>query len=238
MTPIPELLKITDHEDKHFWYRERRAVLARELRKIGRPRPGARALDIGAAGGGNTRVLVEHGWDALIADLFEEGIAIAKARGLQAIYADARDLPVESNSFGLVTAMDMLEHIEEDHLVAREINRVLEPGGTAYITVPCSMKLWSAHDVAVAHVRRYERDSLAAVIEGAGLVIDRMWSWNVLLRPVVAMRRRVTTGSDMEQLHPVINAGLSAILWAERYLPVKSLPGVSLICRARKVRTS
>ena len=61
-----------------------------------------------------------------------------------------------------------------------------------------------------------------------------MTSWNVLLRPVVALRRRSSTGSDLEQLHPVVNAGLRAIVTAERYLPVGRLPGVTLLVRARK----
>lgn len=231
---ISEIRKITDLEDRHFWYRERRAILARELNRIGPPRPGARALDIGAAGGGNTRVLIAHGWRALATDYSEDAVATARQRGLDAVFADARQLPVESAAFGFVAAMDVLEHIEEDHLVAREIARVLEPGGTAFISVPCSMSLWSAHDVAVGHVRRYDRHGLAQLVEQAGLVIDRLWYWNVLLRPVVAMRRKASSGSDMEELSPLVNGALTAILTVERYLPVKSLPGVSLMVRAHK----
>jgi hypothetical protein len=111
---------------------------------------------------------------------------------------------------------------------------VLRHGGTALIAVPADMALWSAHDVAVDHVRRYDRDGLASVIQKGGLIIEDMWSWNVLLRPVVKLRRKSTSGSDLDDINPVINTGLRAVITAERYLPVKSLPGVSLFVRARR----
>jgi hypothetical protein len=61
-----------------------------------------------------------------------------------------------------------------------------------------------------------------------------MWSWNVLLRPVVSLRRKSSTGSDLSKVNPLVNTSLRAIITAERYLPVKSLPGVSLFLRARR----
>ncbi|MEU9830625.1 class I SAM-dependent methyltransferase [Streptosporangium sp. NPDC048047] len=228
-----EIRRTVELEDRHWWYRERRAILARELRRIGAP--GA-ALDIGAAGGGNTRVLVEHGWDALVADFSETAVELARQRGLRAVHADARDLPLPDAGFDLVVAMDVLEHIEEDDAAARELVRVLRPGGRALISVPCDMALWSAHDVASGHVRRYTGDGLTALLTEAGLAIDRMWSWNVLLRPVVARRRRHTSGSDVVETSPLVNLALTAVITAERYLPVKSRPGVSLIVRAHRPR--
>ena len=90
---------------------------------------------------------------------------------------------MRSGTCGLVTAFDVLEHIDEDYLAAAEIARVLQPGGTALIAVPCDMALWSAHDDAVGHVRRYARSELASLIQKAGLTVEQMWSWNVLLRP-------------------------------------------------------
>ena len=61
-----------------------------------------------------------------------------------------------------------------------------------------------------------------------------MASWNVLLRPVVALRRRSSTGSDLDDLPAAVNTGLGLIVAAERYLPVKSWPGVSLLVRCRR----
>ncbi len=226
-----ELQLLTSLEDHHWWYKERRAILRRELRRL--PDPG-RALDIGAAGGGNTRVLKEHGWQAVALEYSDSAADIARSRHIRVMRADARELPIRSGTCGLVTAFDVLEHIDEDYLAAAEIARVLQPGGTALIAVPCDMALWSAHDDAVGHVRRYSRPELASLIQKAGLAIESIWSWNVLLRPAVAMRRKASTGSDLGEVSPVANGLLTAVVVAERYLPVKSRPGVSLMLRARR----
>jgi SAM-dependent methyltransferase len=226
-----EIRKLAALEDRHWWYRERRALLARALRKVSPPGP---ALDVGAAGGGNTRVLRTHGWSPVALEYSESGAEVAQERGLDVMRADARFLPFASGSMRLVVAFDILEHIEEDVRAAAEFRRVLRPGGSALIAVPCDMRLWSAHDEAVSHVRRYSRQTLTDTITKAGLVIDELWSWNVLLRPVAAWRRRKATGSDLDELNGVVNAALTTIVTVERYLPVKSLPGVSLMLRAHR----
>jgi SAM-dependent methyltransferase len=218
-------------EDRHWWYRERRAIIAGQLRRLGPP---GWAVEIGAAGGGNSLVLREHGWRVLATEYLDAGVRVARGRGLAAVRADARALPVASGAFDLLVAFDVLEHIDEDHLAAAEMFRVLRPGGTALVAVPADMALWSAHDVASGHFRRYTRTGLAELLGKGGLRIDAMWSWNVLLRPVVALRRRSSQGSDVTRPHPLVNAALGAVVRAERYLPVRSLPGVSLMVRAHR----
>src|SRR5579859_2631696 len=160
-----ELRTLADVEDRHWWYKERRSLLARELRRL--PAPGL-ALDIGAAGGGNTRVLREHGWRPVALEYAPTAAQIARERGVDVIRGDARELPMRTGSLDLVTAFDVLEHIEEDYLAASEITRVLRPGGTALIAVPADMALWSAHDEAVDHVRRYDRAGLTDLILKGG----------------------------------------------------------------------
>src|ERR1700722_11843873 len=199
-----ELRTLAEVEDRHWWYKERRSLLARELRHLGTP---GLALDIGAAGGGNTRVLRAHGWRPVALEYAPTAAQIARERGIDVVRADARELPLRTGSLDLVTAFDVLEHIEEDYLVAAEITRVLRPGGTALIAVPADMALWSAHDTAVGHVRRYTRGTLADVVVKGGLVIEEMWSWNVLLRPVVRLRRKSANGSDLGKVNPLVNTG-------------------------------
>ena len=223
-----EVRKLAALEDTHWWYRERRHLLAKALAGV---TPGP-ALDIGAAGGGNTRVLRDLGWTPVAMEYGPDGAEVAHERGLAAVRADARYLPLADGSLSLVVAFDILEHIEEDDLAVAEIRRVLRPDGTLLIAVPADPRLWSDHDVAVDHVRRYTRESLSEVLQRGGFEIARMTSWNVLLRPVVAMRRKKSSGSDLDDLHPVVNTALTAIITAERYLPVKQLPGVSLLVTA------
>ena len=225
-----EVRKLAALEDTHWWYRERRHLLAAALKGVA---PG-RAIDVGAAGGGNTRVLRDLGWDAAALEYGSDGAQVAAERGLPVMRADATSLPVGDAAVDLVVAFDVLEHLVEDDACAREIHRVLRPGGTFLVAVPCDPRLWSAHDEAVGHVRRYTRPTLRDLLLRNGFEIESMTSWNVLLRPVVALRRRSSNGSDLEDLNPVVNAGLRAIITAERYLPVKALPGVSLLVTARR----
>ncbi|KRF27972.1 bifunctional 2-polyprenyl-6-hydroxyphenol methylase/3-demethylubiquinol 3-O-methyltransferase UbiG [Phycicoccus sp. Soil802] len=227
-----EVRKLAALEDAHWWYRERRHLLGR---MIGGLRPGT-ALDIGAAGGGNTRVLRRAGWSVSALEYGADGAEVAAERGLSVVRGDATALPVSDDSLDLVVAFDVLEHIVDHDTAVSEVRRALRPGGMFLIAVPADPRLWSDHDVAVDHVRRYTRDTLRAVLERNGFEVASMTSWNVLLRPVVALRRRKASGSDLETVHPLVNLGLRAIVTAERYLPLKAMPGVTLMVRARPRR--
>ena len=226
-----EIRKSAALEQRHWWYAGRRALVRR---LVGPLSPG-RALDVGCGGGGNTGVLRELGWDVTGLEYSPVAARIAAGRGLPVVRGDARRLPVADDSMDLVMSTDMWEHIDDDRAVARETVRVLRPGGRALVAVPCSMRLWSGHDVALGHVRRYERDDLVDLMRGAGLEVVDVMSWNVLLRPVARMRRRHNQSeSEMEEVHPAVNAGLRLAVAAEQLLPVQRLPGISLVARAIK----
>src|SRR6478735_5341007 len=224
-----EVRKLPQLEDGHWWYRERRHLLAKAIAGL---TPG-RALDVGAAGGGNTRVLRDHGWEAVALEYGADGAEVAAGRGLSTLRSDATSLPLADDSLDLVVAFDLLEHLHDDDAAVAEVHRVLRPGGTYLVAVPADPRLWSDHDEAVDHVRRYTRQGLLDLLDRGGFEVTDVRSWNVLLRPVVAMRRRTSSGSDLDDVHPVVNFGLRSIITAERYLPVGSLPGVSLLLRAQ-----
>ena len=118
------------------------------------------------------------------AGVLPRGRPAGRAARAAVVRGDARRLPFRDESMDLVMSTDMWEHIDDDEAVARETARVLRPGGRALVAVPCSMKLWSGHDVALGHERRYERDELVGLMSGPGLEVVDVMSWNVLLRPV------------------------------------------------------
>ena len=228
-----ELTRLAALEDRHWWYAARRRLLRDQVS----PGAGDRALDVGAAAGGNTRVLRSLGWDAVAVEYSEVAAQVAAQRSVPVVRADATRLPFRDASAGLVVAFDVIEHIEDDVAAVREFARVLRPGGLLHLAVPADPALWSDHDVAVSHLRRYTRETLTAVLQGTELEVLDVWSWNVLLRPLVAMRRRSSSGSDLDAPHPVVNASLAAVLRLERRLSfVRSRRGVSLVLVARRSR--
>jgi SAM-dependent methyltransferase len=225
-----EVRKLAELEDRHWWYTERRHLLERAVQGL----PPGVALDVGAAGGGNTRVLQRLGWRSCALEYGVDGAQVASERGLSVVRGDATALPIRSGSLDLVVAFDVLEHIVDDGAAAAEIYRSLRPGATFLVAVPCDPKLWSAHDDAVDHVRRYTRTTLTKLLIDADFALVSLTSWNVLLRPIVALRRKSAVGSDLEELPRPVNAALRGIVTAERYLPVKRLPGVTLLATARR----
>ncbi|WP_270889944.1 class I SAM-dependent methyltransferase [Pedococcus sp. 5OH_020] len=227
-----EVRKLAALEDAHWWYRERRHLLGRAITGLA---PGT-AVDIGAAGGGNTRVLQRAGWSVAALEYGADGAEVAAERGLSVLRGDATALPVKDDSLDLVVAFDVLEHILDHDTAVAEVRRALRPDGCFLVAVPADPRLWSEHDVAVDHVRRYTRVTLRDLLERGGFELTSLSSWNVLLRPVVALRRRTSTGSDLETLHPVVNFGLRGIVTLERYLPVHAMPGVTLLAQARPLR--
>jgi SAM-dependent methyltransferase len=157
---------------------------------------------------------------------------------------DAVDLPVRDESVDAVLALDMLEHIEDDQRVIDEMARVLRPGGVAVLAVPAHPFLWSEHDEALHHFRRYRRRELAALFDGHRLRVERLtYAIAFTFVPIALFRlvtrhwRRVREPKAQVIILPLwANRLLTGLLRVEaRLLRRWNLPcGVSLIAIARK----
>lgn len=174
-------------KELHPWYRGRQRVLGAELDRLDLP-PHPRILDAGCGAGGVLADLARRG-DACGVDVDEHALAAARARGLPVKSARASALPFDDASFDLVCCLDVLEHVEDDGAVLRELRRVTRPHGTLLVTVPAHPALWSGHDRAAGHVRRYRQRALLTAAQAAGWRAHRATHFNTLLLPVAALMR-------------------------------------------------
>lgn len=228
--------RMAELDERHWWYRARRKVLASLIRrKIALPE-NARILEIGCGTGHNVLMLRQFGAvDAVEID--DDARAVASARLGQSI--GSAPLPeltgIEEGAYDLVALLDVLEHVDADRDALVSIARRLKPGGKLLLTVPAHPWMWSAHDVANHHKRRYTRKTLAAVIEAAGLKIETMSYFNSILFPLAAAARVKDRligkeGSDDALPPKPVNALFEALFGLEAHaigrLPFT--PGVSI----------
>jgi SAM-dependent methyltransferase len=177
-----------DADEQHWWYRGRRRIIRAELDRLPLP-AGAQILDAGCGSGRTLQELVHYG-EVRGIELDEGAASVARDRGFgEVLVGRLEELPYEDESFDLITCLDVIEHTPDDQVTLRELRRVCKPGGWLLVTVPAYQALWSAHDEANHHYRRYARRTLRAPALAAGWSVERMTSFNsLLLAPAAAVR--------------------------------------------------
>jgi ubiquinone/menaquinone biosynthesis C-methylase UbiE len=228
-------------EDRHWWFLGRRELVLQELRRFA-PNPPGPLLDLGCGTGGML-VHLQRLAPAVGLDTAPEAAETCRKRGVPFVMGWGSTLPFRDGSFGMVTALDVIEHIPEEHGVLLEMRRVLRPGGVLLVTVPAYQFLWSRHDELNHHKRRYSRRELGAVLTRAGFTIEKLSYYNTLLFPAAVARKAVMRfrtqdgpASHLDDVPGPINAVLRRILLGEQPLLRRwDLPfGASLICVARR----
>jgi SAM-dependent methyltransferase len=230
-------------EETHWWFCGRRRLFARELRQ-GRIAPPARVLDVGTSSGTNLRLLRALGFtDVIGLDQSADAIAFCAAKGLGTVErGDVCAMPFADESFDLVLATDIIEHVEDDRRALREIVRVLRPGGTVLVTVPAFRLLWGLQDRVAQHKRRYRLAALGALLERAGLTVRRAYYFNYFLfLPILVARRLIDAfGIRLQSENDFNTRLLNRLLTAVFAIDVRSAPvikppfGVSLLALAMK----
>jgi SAM-dependent methyltransferase len=258
-----EYTKMQALEANYWWHQGRRKMILALIANALKTMPtGTGPRKIGDVGCGTGLLLEDL---ALLGqptglDYSPIALQISRQRGLQSLVrADAAAMPCAGSQFDLLTALDVVEHIADDHRVLSEFSRVLRPGGRLIISVPAHPSLWSSHDLALHHYRRYTKRALREVIEQSGLHLDRLTygmfspllpalAWRLLLRPFrpsvpgppapgeLAHTRAAGFQTDEAHLPPLLNGALKSILQAEAALLSRiNLPaGLSLLCVASK----
>jgi SAM-dependent methyltransferase len=243
---------MADEADGHFWFRgTRRVIVDWARRAAGRPLEELRIADVGC-GPGTTMAWLPDSPHLVGLDAQPLALTLAKTRAPRAglVAADAEELPLGEEVFDLVLCLDMLEHLDHPEKAVEGMFRALRPGGSLVATVPAWPFLFSTHDQALGHRRRYRRPGLKKLISSAGFELRRISYYNALLFPPIAAVRLLRRGhvdprppdeqevveSDLKPLPAPISRLLEETIAVERYLlRFVSFPfGVSLIAWAKK----
>jgi SAM-dependent methyltransferase len=232
-------------EGSHWWYIGRRRIISSFVREIcsriksSRPK----ILDVGCGTGANLVMLGEFG-EAHGIDVSQDALSFCRERGLKNVeHGAAEDLPFEDGTFDLVTALDVVEHLDDDAAGLREFRRVLRPDGRILLFVPAFMFLWGVQDDVSHHRRRYTLPELLKVVREAGFEIERATYANItFFLPILLVRKfmrlaGIRTETENSIGISAFNGILGRIFGAETSaLRHMNLPfGVSAICVARKV---
>ena len=232
-------------EETHWWYVGRRRIIQYLVEKICTTlnNPNPRILDVGCGTGANLKMLAAHG-RAEGVDISSQAVDFCRERGLDSVRLGAAEqLPYENGSFDLVTALDVVEHLDDDVAGLREMRRVLRRDGRVLLFVPAFMFLWGVQDDVSNHRRRYTLPSLLKAVEAAGFSVEWSSYANIsFFLPVLAVRsvmRWLGLSADTEygiNISP-LNGPFSRLFAAERFVFKRgTLPfGVSAVCIARRV---
>lgn len=232
--------QMAELDQRHWWYRARREVLAALIARNVRPPAGAAILEIGCGTGHNLEMLGQFGTvDAL--ELDDQARAIAQQRlGKIVMKSPLPELNgVKTAHYDMIGAFDVIEHVVDDSAALASIAKRLKPGGKLVMTVPAHQWMWSAHDVVNHHHRRYSKAGLRALIAASPLELDAIGYFNSLLFPVavaerLASKARGKDQADLKLPAAPLNTALEKAFALERYLigRVPLPPGLSLFAVA------
>lgn len=222
--------------DEFFWFVAKSELIIKIIEKEG---TFDRVLNLGCGVGNEVKKFREFG-NTVATDIDLYSVNHVK-KYVQAVRSDASNISFKSNTFDCVIISDVLEHIENDSHSIDEIIRVTKTGGLIVITVPAIKFLFSTHDLALGHYRRYSRKGLLDLCKG--LQIVRMSYWNFISFPIITPFRiikkflNVPSRPDPLKVPEIINKILLFLLRMENEIITRgnSLPiGLSFIVVCRK----
>jgi SAM-dependent methyltransferase len=151
-------------------------------------------LDVGCSSGFLVEDLIREFPQAAIigADYLPNVVLNAARRVRRAPFLqfDLRNCPLATACLGGVTALNVLEHIDDDFKALQEIYRILQPGGLAHIEVPADPSCFDLYDEVLMHFRRYRLGDLTAKAREAGFTILKATHLGFFVYPLFKMVKR------------------------------------------------
>jgi SAM-dependent methyltransferase len=234
--------RMAELDQHHWWFLARRRILEALIIRTVKPPRKARILEVGCGTGHNLAMLNKFG-TVEASELDPSARALSSRRlGRDVKEAKLPDLSMfERNAYDLVALLDVLEHVPDDLASLKAIGKRLKPGGALLLTVPANPWMWSAHDTAHHHFRRYTKKQLASLFAQAGFEIQLLSYFNSLLYPLVAAARiagKITRKESADDQLPgdFVNKVLQSIFGLEAgFIGKLPMPfGVSLVAVVRR----
>lgn len=190
-------------EADNFWFKARNDLIAKLIRKYAPETK--KYFEIGCGTGFVLERIASEleSAEILASEYFLEGLVYAKERVPRArfIQLDGRHIPF-SEEFDLIGMYDVLEHIDDDSLVLRELYKSLKPSGTLVLTVPQHQWLWSSADDYAHHERRYAGKELHRKLEASGFKVKMTSSFVVTLFPMLVLSRVLKRNRSTKDYDP------------------------------------
>ncbi len=233
-------------EDSHWWYVGRRAILESFLETIAADlqttNNNLRILDVGCGTGGNLEMLANFG-AAEGVDVSDDALEFCQSKGLTVHKGLAEKLPFADESFDVATALDVVEHLDDDIAGLAEMFRILKKGGKTLIFVPAFMWLWGVQDDVSNHRIRYTKKQITERLQKAGFEIERATYANwTFFAPILGGRTLMKlTGIKPESENNVNISALNGIFGKlfgveKHWLKRANFPfGVSIVIVAKKM---
>ena len=230
-------------QKKHWWFTSKKEIILDTIARYTNLKPESAILDIGCGSGLMLNALEALG-QTFGMDMSDDAIQFSQEifRGPIKKGFLPNNVPYSENEFDLITALDVIEHIDDDEQSLKVIQSLLSEKGTAIITVPAYMFLWSHFDELNEHKRRYTLSELQTKIKKAGLKIEKISYYNTLLFPIAYLVRKLNNllgrdgASDIDMPGATVNTILRKIFTSEKsLLRYFNLPfGVSILAVVKK----
>ncbi|MGB9702579.1 MAG: class I SAM-dependent methyltransferase [Candidatus Kapaibacteriota bacterium] len=168
-------------EESYWWFLARNRIILNVIDKMLNLSKDDEILDVGCGTCGFAKLL-SHNHKVIGLDTSDIALEYCRKRGLNDLYLSLiADFPKEKRNVKAVTALDVIEHIENDFNAVRDIYNLLPKNGKIVATVPAYQFLWSYHDEVHKHYRRYTKKRFVALLKSAGFEIDYASYFNTLL---------------------------------------------------------
>ncbi len=236
-------------EEKNFWFKSRNEIIQELFKKFLGYNNNKKVLEIGCGNGFVLKGLQSLKYQLYGSEIYLEGLKNVSKRisNVELFQIDATDMPFQEE-FDAIGAFDVIEHIDDDKKVMREIHKSLKSDGLLYITVPQYQWMWSYMDDYAKHKRRYKRTELKQKLQDTGFDVMFISSFVTILFPFVMLSRIMKKNKPIEEvtiddvtkeliLPSWLNKLFYQIMQIDRFLIKKefSLPfGNSLVVVAKK----